>query len=159
MNAKQKPYAVLMFGATASGKSQFAKQFAERFKCPHLDFGHHGIGYPAAAALTEQVAATEQNIVIEGCLNAEKQRNDLRRRLKKRGYIPVLIWVQADAATIRRRLYQRYGSVEKAKTAFATCYDDMQAPADIEKPIVISGKHTFSTQLKTLLAKLSAKTR
>lgn len=155
MNGKTKPYGILVFGAPASGKSQFATQFGERFKCPALDFSKHKISYSAAASIVEQVAVTGQNIVIEGCLDAEKQRNDMRHRLRKRGYIPVLVWVQADANTIKRRLLQRYKSVEKAKAAFAACYDDMEAPADIEKPIVISGKHTFTTQLKTMLAKLS----
>jgi predicted kinase len=155
MNGKTKPYAILMFGAPASGKSQFAAQFAERFKAPFLEFNKHRISYSAAAHIVEQVAVTGQNIVIEGCLNAEKQRNDMRQRLKKRGYLPVLVWVQADANTIKRRLHQRYRSIEKTKAAFEACYDDMEAPADIEKPIVISGKHTFTTQLKILLAKLS----
>lgn len=155
MNGKTKPYGILVFGAPASGKSQFASQFAERFKCPFLDFSKHKISYSAAAGITEQVAVTGQNIVIEGCIDAEKQRNDLRHRLKKRGYVPVLVWVQADANTIKRRLHQRYKSIEKTKAAFASCYDHMEAPADIEKPIVISGKHTFATQLKVMLAKLS----
>ncbi|MFV0485272.1 MAG: AAA family ATPase [Candidatus Saccharimonadales bacterium] len=156
MNGKTKPYGILVFGAPASGKSQFASQFAERFKCPFLDFGkNRTVSYSAAAGIVEQVAVTGQNIVIEGCLDAEKQRNDMRHRLKKRGYVPVLVWIQADANTIKRRLHQRYKSVEKAKAEFAACYDHMEAPADIEKPIVISGKHTFTTQLKVMLAKLS----
>lgn len=155
MNGKTKPYAILMFGAPASGKSEFAAKFGERFKCPALDFNKCKCTYAGAAGIVEQVAVTGQNFVIEGCLDAEKQRNDMRHRLKKRGYVPVLVWVQADATTIKRRLHQRYKSIEKAKAAFEACYDDLEAPADIEKPIVISGKHTFTTQLKVLLAKLS----
>jgi predicted kinase len=155
MSGKIKPFAILIFGAPGSGKSWFAEQFSERFKCPFLDFGRYGIGYAGAAGVTEQVAKCGQNLVIEGCLDAERQRNDIRRRLKKAGYRTALVWVQVDATTMKRRLTQKYKTVEKAKLAFETRYEHMEAPADIEKPLVISGKHTFSTQLKVVLAKLS----
>ena len=155
MNGMKKPYAILIFGAPGSGKTRFGEQFGARFKCPFLDFGRYGLNYADAAEITEQVALCGQNFVIEGHFDTEKQRNDIRKRLLKLGYHTALVWVQVDVATIRQRLVRKHKSAEKAKTAFEERHEKMKAPADAENPIVISGKHTFATQLKVVLAKLS----
>ena len=161
MNGNTKPYAILVFGVPMSGKTQFATKFCRQFKAPLLDFNTlhelYDLDQKAFITIISQVALSGQTLVIEGALDTQKQRTKLSNLLKKAGYQPVLIWVQTDVATVKRRLKAKLKSVEKAKTTFDSRIKDLEAPADSENPIVISGKYTFDTQLKTTLARLSQK--
>ena len=160
MNGNNKPYAILVFGAPVSGKTQFAEQFSKQFKAPLLNIGDliekYDLSRPAVLELIRQVALSGQNFMIEGGVDTEKERMEIREMLRKAGYRPTLIWVQTDLATIKRRLKMRLKSVEKAKATFEDRYRALEAPADSENPIVISGKHTFEAQLKTVLTHLAA---
>ena len=160
MNGNNKPYAILVFGAPVSGKTQFAEQFSKQFKAPLLNVGDliekYDLSRPAVLELIRQVALSGQNFMIEGGVDTEKERMEIREMLRKAGYRPTLIWVQTDLATIKRRLKMRLKSVEKAKATFEDRYRALEAPADSENPIVISGKHTFEAQLKTVLTHLAA---
>ena len=77
------------------------------------------------------------------------------RKARKYGYEPALIWVQTDTNTIRQRLKSQYRSVSKAKTAYDKAVAEMEAPTDIEHPIILSGKHTFETQTRHVIAGLA----
>ena len=79
----------------------------------------------------------------------------MRNLARKYGYEPALIWVQTDINTIRQRLKSQYRSVSKAKIAYERAVSEMEAPTDIEHPIILSGKHTFETQTKHVLAGLA----
>lgn len=160
MNGKNnKPYAILVFGAPACGKTEFATKFSEHFNLPHLDFcelkAKHKVSRPVALFLTEQIIKSNQNIVIEGATDTEKDRAELRNLLHKYGYQPVLIWIQTDLSTIKSRLTAKLGSGKKAKEFFDTCVSKIEAPSRIENAIILSGKYTFNTQLKTVLSHLS----
>ena len=162
MNGNNKPYAILVFGAPVSGKTQFAEQFSRQFKAPLLNVGElvdkYDLSRSAIIAIIEQIALSGQNFMVEGGVDTEKDRTEIRDLLKKAGYRPTLIWVQTDLATIKRRLKLRLKSLEKAKATFEDRYKALEAPADSENPIVISGKHTFDAQLKTVLTHLAAPT-
>jgi hypothetical protein len=49
----------------------------------------------------------------------------------------------------------RYQSVTKAKEEYETAISKLEAPAQTELPIILSGKHTFDTQAKLVLAGLA----
>ena len=156
---RNRPRALLVFGAPASGKTTFAEKFAKKFGLAYYNFAdlmdEHDFSYDAILAILSEILKTGQTIVIEGCLDTEVNRAEMRNIIRKSGYEPALIWVQTDIATIRQRLKTRYKSVTKAKEAYDKAVADMEAPADIEKPIILSGKHTFETQAKHVISGLA----
>ena len=107
----------------------------------------------------EAIAKTGQNIVIEGGLDTEDERNSVRKLLKLSGYAPTLVWIQTDINTIKMRLKLKLRSIARAKEEYDRRIRLMEAPAEIEKPIILSGKHTFETQLSHVLAQLQNDSR
>lgn len=156
---KSKPRALMVFGAPCSGKSTFAKKFAEKFGLAYYDFDEiqrkYDFSRDEVRAILELVLRTNQTIIFEGGIEKEDSRKTVKRILAKTGYEPTLIWVQTDAATIRTRMKAKYKSVTKAKNLYETAINEMEAPAETETPIILSGKHTFETQTKHVLAGLA----
>ena len=163
MNGKTKPYAILVFGAPMSGKTTFAEQFSARFNAPFLNLSklhdEYKLSRKLALVLIQQLTKCKQTLVIEGALDTEKQRNEIRDTLMKAGYKPVLVWVQTDLNAIKHRMRQKYKVLEDAKSALAEQYKKIEAPSELEQPLVISGKHTFQTQCKNVLTGLSDRKR
>ena len=156
---KTKPRALLVFGAPCSGKTTFAESFAHKFDLAYYDLDklmdEHGFSRKIALLVIEQILKTKQTIIIEGCLNTELERTEMRNLLRSHGYIPALIWVQTDFSTIKLRLKSRFRSMSKAKAFYDQSVSEVEAPTDIEKPIILSGKHTFETQTKHVLLGLA----
>ena len=150
--------AILVFGAPCSGKTTFCEKFAARFKAPYYDLGKlidtYKLSRRMLLVVLEQVAKTGQMLVIEGGMDTERDRREIRNVLKKAGYETTLAWVQTDIGTIKSRLKFREKSVAKAKDIYESGIDRMEAPSDAEFPIVLSGKHTFETQLRHILTQL-----
>jgi len=157
MNGKNsKPYAILVFGVPMSGKTQFATRFSRKFKAPLLNFeAVPGISRNIFLSIVAQIADSQQNLVIDDGIDTFKQREELRNVLRNAGYRTVIVWIQTDVNTIKRRLKSHLKSVERAKSYFGTLLDQLEAPEDSEDTIVISGKHTFDGQLRTVLSALS----
>ena len=156
---KSRPRAILVFGAPCSGKTTFAEKFAGRFGIAYYNFDdireRYRLTRKNVLLIVELLARTGKTLIIEGGLGTEKERAEMRNVLRAAGYDPALIWVQTDIATIRMRMKSRYRSVAKAKEAYDLAVETMEAPADTEHPIILSGKHTFETQTKHILAGLA----
>ena len=156
---KTRPRALLIFGAPCSGKTTFANKFAEKFDLACFDFDEIREKYRLTRKniflFIELLARTNKNIIIEGCINTEKERTEMRNALRSAGYEPTLIWIQTDISTIRMRMKNKYKSVTKAKDAYDTLVESMEAPSEVEAPLILSGKHTFETQTKHVLAGLA----
>ena len=115
----------------------------------------HGFTYEMILVLVEQILKTGQTVLIEGAIDTESERTAMRNLARKYGYEPALIWVQTDVATIRQRLKMQYKSLSKAKSAYDLAVTEMEAPTDVERPIILSGKHTFETQTRHVIAGLA----
>ncbi|MBQ9017928.1 ATP-binding protein [Candidatus Saccharibacteria bacterium] len=156
---KSKPRAILVFGAPCSGKTTFAEKFAKKFDLAYYNFDEIREQYRLTRKnmllVIELLGRTGKTIVIEGGLDTEKERAEMRNALRSSGYEPSLVWVQTDIATIRMRMKFRYKSVAKAKEAYDEAVETMEAPIESEHPIILSGKHTFETQTKHILAGLA----
>ncbi len=159
MNGKSKPYAILVFGAPMSGKTTFAEKFSERFNAPYLNLSElheqYRVSRKVALILITQITKCKQTLIIEGAIDSERQRNEVRDLLTKAGYIPVLVWVQTDLNAIKQRMRHKYSSASEAKAVLEESYRKIEAPADYEDPIVISGKHMFQTQCRNILTGIS----
>ncbi len=160
-NKKVRPTAraILVFGAPCSGKTTFGQKFAARFKSPFYDLdaiaAENNLTREHILVLIKEIAKTGKDLVIEGGLNTEKDRTEIRNIVRAAGYQPYLIWVQTDVLTIRARLKARHKSVSKAKAEYDARIAELEAPADFENPIILSGKHTFETQLRHALTGLA----
>lgn len=156
---KSKPRALLVFGAPCSGKTYFGEKFAKKFDLAFYDFekikSEQRMSRKTILLIIELIARTGKTFMLEGELDTEKDRTEMRNLLRKMGYEPSLIWVQTDVTTIRNRMKERYKSVSKAKTMYDTSIESLEAPAEFEKPIILSGKHTFETQAKHVVAGLA----
>lgn len=158
-NKNNRPRGLMVFGAPCSGKTTFAKKFAKKFGLAYYDLNEIISEYDFTKAalmnVIELVMRTGQTIIIEGGTDTEKDRAAFRNLFRKNGYEPALIWVQTDVSTIRSRMKSKYRSVAKAKQYFDSATSEMEAPADFERPIILSGKHTFETQTKHAIAGLA----
>jgi len=158
-NRRNIPRALLVFGAPCSGKTTFAEKFAAKFGLAFYDLTKiredNGFSRENILSILELIGRTGQTILLEGELDTEKDRIEIRNALREHGYEPSLIWVQTDVATIRNRMKIRFHSVSKAKSAYEEAVSVIEAPAETERPIILSGKHTFETQTRHILAGLA----
>ena len=156
---KKKLRAVLVFGAPGSGKTTFAEKFARKYNLAYYNLdeirAEYGFTHEAVLSILEIITKAKQSIVIEGELRTEKERTEIRNILRAQGYKPTLVWVQTDFATIKMRLKSKHKTVKKAKETYDAAVAEMESPADFEKPVILSGKHTFETQTKHVLAGLA----
>ena len=152
------PMAILVFGAPASGKTTFCEKFSQQFRAPYYNLTdikeENGFSRDKVLLILDLIARTGQNLIIEGELNTEADRQEIRKLLEAEGYNPSLIWIQTDVNTIKSRLKSRLKSVAKAKEEYEAKISELEAPSDAENPIVLSGKHTFETQLSHTLSQL-----
>lgn len=156
---KSKPRALLVFGAPCSGKSTFSEKFSKKFGLAFYDLQElketNNLSRKVLLLILEQVLKTKQTILIEGELDTEKEREEVRNLLRNNGYNPSLIWIQTDISTIRNRLKSKYKSVAAAKEIYEKAVSVIEAPSEFEKPIILSGKHTFETQTKHVISGLA----
>ena len=158
-NKKYRPRALLVFGAPCSGKSTFAEKFAKKFSLAYYDFGQlmkdENFTREQILVILELLARTRQTLIIEGCIDTEKDRIEIRNILRSHDYDPALAWLQTDISTIRNRMKARYRSVSRARQMYDKAVAEIEAPAENERPIILSGKHTFETQTKHVIAGLA----
>ena len=155
-----KPHAIIVIGIRGSGKTFFAQKFSQTFNAPFIEqslYVNAAKDTASAATLIEHVSLelfkTGRSIVIEQTISTRADRTAVAKQAREQGYVPLFVWVQTDLDTAMAR---------SAKTSKIS-QDDFNAalrrfaqPQPAEKALVISGKHTFATQAKAVLKKLSA---
>jgi len=156
----EKPHAIIVIGIQGSGKSFFAEKFADTFNAPFVEqaaFMRAAKDLPAAEALVQdmlkQMLKTGRSVVVELALSSRTERAELSKQMRKAGYVPLFVWVQVDTETAMNRA-QRGSGISAAD--YQTNLRRFNAPHATERALVISGKHTFATQAKAVLKKLSA---
>ncbi|HEV7952259.1 MAG TPA: ATP-binding protein [Candidatus Saccharimonadales bacterium] len=161
-----RPHMIIMVGLPGSGKSFFAENFAQTFNAPFISLEKiipFTTNNSAALALmqhhTDEILKTNRSIIIEGGASTRVEREALVRKAKVAGYDTLIVWVQTDPATAKIRSV-RDSKNKINRTLSADEYDRIvkrfTPPNNLEKPTVISGKHTYATQAKIVLKKLSA---
>lgn len=158
-----RPHAIMMVGIPGSGKSFFAKQFSDMFSAPYVDslvIEERSIDSARAgeliALLLGEIAKTGQTFIFEGNSDSRVRRSEFARWARERGYQPMFVWVQADKATSLSRTLK---SKSLNRDEFEDIVHKFSAPHPDEKPVVISGKHTYASQAKVILSHLSKENR
>lgn len=158
--ALNKPHLLIMTGLPGSGKSHFAVQFSKTFKSPYVSFDqlfklsddNERLAGSYMKHLLSELFKTNHTIIVDGLASSKSNRLELKHLADLAGYQPLFIWVQTDEATIKTRL--------KKSPSSGRLISKFSAPEATEKPIiVISGKHTYPTQAKTILRYLAASKR
>lgn len=159
------PHAIVMVGIPGSGKSTFAEHFAETFQAPMLNLSslqrrlgvsEQGLELLKGTLLPEYLK-THRTILIEGGVDRRAQRAELTRVLTKAGYQVLIVWVQTDTTEAHYRATKKQmAEAALSEEAFEAAVRNFQPPAPQEKTVVISGKHTYATQLKVVLKQIAA---
>jgi predicted kinase len=173
-----KPLVLLMVGHPGSGKSFFARQFSETFGAPTVNFNRmryelfsqpqysqneQAVIQNIANYQIEELLKTQRTFIVDGGMNPRADRQKLHNAAKEAGYGTLAVWVQTDLATCKQRSLKRNSQQADDKYAAPITEDQfdllvkrLTAPNQLEQSVVISGKHTYSTQARTVLKKLVA---
>ncbi|MDB5163196.1 MAG: hypothetical protein JWN28_804 [Candidatus Saccharibacteria bacterium] len=158
------PHVIIMVGIPGSGKSTFAEHFADTFKAPIINESR--IAYDAGldsqqteavfSLLLNELLKVERTFLIETTTLSKIRRAALTATITKAGYKPLLVWVQTEPLEAKRRaLKPQPAGSGMSEADFNAAYAAFQAPSAQDKAVVISGKHTYATQLKVVLKKLA----
>lgn len=156
------PHLIVLTGIKGSGKTYFAEKFAETFHAPYVGrevidrlVPDTQISDQIVMHQLDQLLKTKQPIVVDDLANTRTERVELARKAREAGYETMLIWVQTDPITAKGRAIK-----SSKKQLNPDDYDKIAKrftpPNALEKPVVISGKHTYASQAKTILKKLTA---
>jgi predicted kinase len=165
------PHLVVMVGIPGSGKSFFADHFASTFsapivssqtirsalvKSPTFSVSEQAAVRRVSHYLLDELLKTNQTFVYDSMSDARTDRQEITRKAKAAGYNVLFVWVQTDSITASARATRP--SKEKPSyltdEQFATFMKHFTVPAATERPIVISGKHTYASQLKIVLSRM-----
>jgi predicted kinase len=175
----QKPFLIMLYGFPGSGKTYFAHQFAEEvqaanlqsdrirselFETPRFDQQENNVIAQLMDYMSEEFLSAGVSVIYDTNAMRTVQRNALRDLAKRNGAIPLLIWFQIDVESSfarnvkrdRRRADDHY-AVGWDRTTFDSIVGYMQNPDYHEQPVVVSGKHHFSSQRNSVMSKLRDK--
>jgi predicted kinase len=159
-----------MTGIPGSGKTFFAEHFSDTFKAPCVSFNRLRnelfndptysndelaiIGRVANYMLGE-LFKTGLTVVYDGLADTKSSRQAIARKAESNGYQPLIVWVQTESTAARARTTKTVpGKVKMSKDRFDANQKRFSAPSAEEKAVVISGKHTYASQLKIILSRL-----
>ena len=169
-----KPFIIMMYGFPGSGKTAFARQMSEELGVVHLQedkiradlFGDNispgafkgsrkVLNYMAHDYLKAGIS-----IIYDAGIIRVSERRKVRELAHSTKSTSILVWLQADPETTFDRTQKR--DHRKADDKYSFQYDEdtyrnilahMQNPEN-EDYIVVSGKHTFSSQRSAVIKKL-----
>jgi predicted kinase len=161
-----KPHLIVMVGVPGSGKSFFADHFAQTFSAPiissaRIDTKTQGsLELKTLNILTEfmlmEFLKTTQTLVFDGPSDTRTERQDITKNARAAGYETLFVWVQTESVAAKLRATKQSKDKPYAMTSdeFDYALKRFTPPNSIEKAAVISGKHTYASQLKIVLKRL-----
>ncbi len=157
------PHVIILVGIPGAGKTAFAEHFAKTFHAPFINtaaIAHEAsISIRSAVTVSEilfnELLKTKQTIIYEGPTAKRVQRIALMKHISKAGYTPLLVWVQTESIEARKRATRKQALAPHSYDSFDAALYAFNAPTAAEKPIVMSGKHTYATQVKIVLKHLA----
>lgn len=172
-----KPLLMMVVGAPGAGKSFFARQFSEMFSAPRVSIDNlrfELFGDPSYSQneedllrrlcrlIMDEIAKTNRSFIVDGYCNSRKERLAFNAFARKNGYDTLVVWVQTDPLTANQRALKRnpkkpddVHNYSLTKQQLEKLTKQFTAPDIKEAYVVISGRHTFATQAKTVLRRLA----
>jgi predicted kinase len=110
--------------------------------------------------MAEEFLSAGLSVIYDTNAMRASQRKALSEIAKRHGAIPLVVWFQVDIESAfarnikrdRRRADDHYAAGWD-RTTFESIISYMQNPNQLEQPIVISGKHYYSTQRNSIVSK------
>lgn len=170
-----KPVVIMLYGFPGAGKTHFATELSSALSAAHVQgdkIRHQLFDHPKydrqenevvthlMEYMTEEFLQAGVSVVFDTNAHRLVQRRTIRDIARKAKATPLLIWLQIDhdsafariAKRDRRKSNDRYAQ-PFTKETFQHFLGTMQNPKN-EDYMVISGKHTFQTQLGAVMKKL-----
>lgn len=171
-----KPLLIMLYGFPGAGKSYFARNLCEHFRAAHVqgdrirgelfesprfDKQENTVVTQLMDYMTHEFLNSGISVVYDTNSMRAATRHQLRDLARKSHAQPLLIWLQIDtesafarvAARDRRRADDKH-AVPIDRATFDDIAAHMQNPQTTEDYIVISGKHTFKTQISAVAKRL-----
>lgn len=170
-----RPLVMMMIGRPGAGKSFFARQFSTMFGAPVVSYDRlrfelfsqptfsneeQDILDRLVAYQVEELLKTNRTFIVDGGCNSKVARANFARLAKLAGYGTLSVWVQTDDATCQLRATKRSKrraddvyNVSLTPDQFINQSKRLTQPTS-ESHVVISGKHTYNTQARTVLKKI-----
>lgn len=172
------PLLLLVVGVPGSGKSYFARQFAESYKFFYINAGRYSVEIEASLGSTKEAERLGKNlalatfgqtlgsfkhVVLEGPFDMARERESIINTAKKAGFKVLTVWVQTDEETCYGRAMNRDRRRADDRSSLNLTRDEMdEAVGRFQKPnpskentVVISGKHGFKSQGVSVLKKIA----
>lgn len=164
------PHLIIMTGISGAGKNYFANNFAQSFGAPIVSSNlirenlfEQPTYEPAEDFLVEkitdyllgEVLKTKGTVIFKGKTDTRADRLAIYKKCKDAGYEPLLIWVQTDIETARKRQSKQFNDKALSDKLFDQRLKKFSKPIKSEKPFVISGKFNYKSQEKAVLKKLA----
>lgn len=171
-----KPLLIMLYGFPGAGKSYFARQLCERMQLAHVqgdrirselfekpayDKEENAVVIQLMDYMTHEFLSVGLSVIYDVNAMRQAQRLALREMARRTRTQPLLIWLQVDtdgafsrvAHRDRRRTEDKYSAPMDRRT-FDEIAAHMQNPTTVEDYIVISGKHSFNTQVSAVIKRL-----
>jgi predicted kinase len=165
-----KPHLIIMVGIPSAGKSFFAEHFAETFKAPIVSYDiirkeffsdptysddENEMIRKVSNYILSEFLKTKKTVIFEGQTDLRAERFEIAKGARAAGYEPLFIWVQTETMTARKRATKSNpGKPALSNDEFDIKLKKFNTPNKNEQFIVISGKHTYPSQLKIVLKHL-----
>ena len=170
------PLVIVVTGLPGSGKTFFANSFATTFGAASVSndkirwtlFANHTYSENENAMVDQisdlliaELLRTKRTFIIDGGYNSSQKRKHIEIIAKKAGFATLTVEVQTEPLTAKDRAKSRSAKnpCDKFKQSlkpeqFAKLVKNYEAPTIGRSSVVISGKHTAQTQLRTVLKKI-----
>jgi predicted kinase len=152
-----------MVGIPGAGKSAFAERFSKTFQAPLINqtaiqksLGVTSeISSKVALLMLDELLKTNRTLIYEGPTNTKVRRAALIKHVVNAGYQPMIVWVQTESVEAKRRATKKQtNDSQMTSEAFDAAIKRFSPPSAQEEALVISGKHTYASQLKIVLKRL-----
>jgi predicted kinase len=172
-----KPLAIVMMGIPGAGKTFFARQLAN-----HLNIGYISedrirfdiYNKPSFNAeeqlvirkimgyMIEELSRVKKHMVLDGRFLNATERQKVHQVMTNAGYQVLTVWVQTEEDLAKRRASKRDKRKPDDKynapvlvQEFNSIKLNLEKPQEKEDFSVVSGKHTFKSQLDTVLKRIN----
>jgi predicted kinase len=166
-----RPHLIIMVGIPGSGKSFFAEHFAKTFRAPIISYGQlykefdklpidnkdkDSVISHVANYMLGEVLKTGLTVLYDGQIYSRTCLDLIAKKARALDYEPLFVWVQTDSATSKNRAIKS-NTDKPALTAgqFDQILKQFSPPERTKNIVVISGKHTYTSQLKIVLKYLA----